>query len=326
VGEVALRALEAALETEKGTAKIATRILAARITGTSFNRNREWVDEDRGSFVQNYRQTEGGKDYSFTLEVEAASYEQLPWFFETAVKGSVTATGGGITFTPSSTGVTGDDLNSATIDFGDDTQMYQMTYCEANSFTLGFDTLAVGGAFPLKFSADYRTKSLTSNSQPSNALSYPTLTTIEATSATFYLGAIATAFASLPVVSGSLRSFSLSYDNAMSPKLFVGDGKEYSALGRGKRSVTFEGTFEGNAAGVTRFAEWDLNTSVRMRLKFVDGSKSFTIDGRIKFDTFDPVGSVETNTVYALNGSFEYDSDLDSDICFAFAGGQTTPT
>jgi hypothetical protein len=326
MGEVALRTLQGALETTKGTAKIATRILAAKITGPSFNRNREWVDEDRGSFVRNYRRVSGAKDYGFTLDVEAASYEQLPWFFETAVKGSVTATGGAITFTPSSTGVSGDDLSAATIDFGDDTGMFQMTYCEANSWTLGFDTLAVGAAQPVKWSGSYFAKSLTSNSQPSNALTYPTLTTIEATAGTFYLGPITTVFASLPAVSGSLRSFNLAYDSALSKKVFVGDGKEYSAIGRGKRSITFDAVFEGNAVGTTRFTEWDLDTSKRLRLKFVDSAKSFTIDGRVKFDTFDPVGAVDTNTVYALSGSFEYDATLASDIQFAFVNGESTPT
>jgi hypothetical protein len=328
VGEVALRFLQAGLENSaaKGTAVQATRILAARISGTSFTQERTWVDEDRGSFALNYRFTQGAKDYSFTLDADA-SYEQLAWLFQTAVKGSVSPTGGAVTFTPSTTGVTGDDLQSATIDFGDDSQAYQMKYCEANSFSLGFDTIGVGGTFPLKFSGNYRTKSLGSNSQPSNAsLTYPTLTTIEATSGTFYLGTTATAFASLPAVSGSLRSFSLNYDNKLAPKIFVGDGKEYSALGRGKRVVTFEGTFEGNSTGVSRFVDWDLATPRRMRLKFVDGGKSFTIDGQVVFTSFDPVGAVETNTVYAMAGEFQYDSTLTAEVVFAFVNGETSYT
>lgn len=324
MGEVALRYVQGALEVSKGSNVAATRILAAKVTGTNFNLNRQYVDEDRGSFAMNYRFTTGAEDNSFTLESEAASYEQLGWFLQTAVKGSVAPVGGTVTFTPSTSGVTGDDLQAASIEFGDDTQGYLLRYCEANTFSLDTGTIAVGASIPLKFSGEYMASSFTSNTK-TPGLSYPTLTTIDVADSTFYIGPTGTAFGSLSPLAGSLRAFKLTYNNNLAKKLFVGDGRTPSAMGRGKRTITFEATVEGNADGVSRFNEWKLGTTKRMRLKFATGAKSLTIDGRISFMSFE-IGDVDTNTVYNLAGEFEYDSDLTAEIQFVLANGESSYT
>ena len=318
MGEVALRFLQGAIETSKGSNKAATRIIAGRITSPEFNQPRTFVDEDRGSFAMNYRYASGVREYGFTLDVEQASYEQLPWLLQTAVKGSVSpstvgTTGKRVTFTPSTTGVTGDDLQAATFEFGDDTQAFSSTYCEATSFELGFQTLSVGNSIPLTFSGKYIAKSLGSNTKTAG-LSYPTLETIEAELATFYIGDTTTAYPALTALSGSLRSFSLKWDNKLARKVFVGDGKNFSAIGRGKREVSFDAVFEGDANGVTRFVEWDNATEKRIRLVFtgttISGSSPATareliIDGRVLFTAFDPIGAVDTNTVFAVSGVFK---------------------
>lgn len=330
MGEVALRFLQGSLDVSKGSNVAATRIIAGRITNPSFNQERAFVDEDRGSFAASYRYVTGAKDYGFTLDVEQVSYEQLGWVLQTAAKGSVAPVGGVTTFTPSTTGVTGDDLQAASFEFGDDTQGFLTTYCEANSWTLGFDALTPAGSFPLKFSGSYFASSLTSNTK-TPGLTYPTLTTIEATTGHFYIGTTSTAYASIAELKGSLRAFELQWDNALAKKLFVGDGKNFSAMGRGKRVVTFTATFEGNSDGVTRFVEWDLATEKRIRVSFVDDATHYLyIDGRVLFTAFDPVASIDTNTVFNIEGRFVVEntdnSGLDSDIRLTVGNGESSYT
>lgn len=330
MGEVALRFLQGSLETAKGSNVAATRVLAGRITSPSFNQERAFVDEDRGSFAASYRYTTGAKDYGFTLDVEQANYEQLGWFFQTALKGSVAPVGGVTTFTPSTTGVTGDDLQAASFEFGDDTQGFLVRYCEANSWTLGFDALTPAGSFPLKFSANYFASSLTSNTK-TPGLSYPTLTTIDATTAHVYIGSTSTAYGSLAELTGSLRAFEVQGDNALAKKLFVGDGKSFSQMGRGKRVITFSATFEGNAAGVARFVEWDLATEKRLRLTFTaDATHYLYLDGRVLFTAFDPVGSIDTNTVFAMEGRYIVEDSanggLSSDFRATVGNGESSYT
>lgn len=331
MGEVALRFLQGGLETSKGSNHAATRVIAGRITSPSFNQERAFVDEDRGSFAGNYRYTTGAKDYGFGLDVDQVSYEQFGWLLQTCAKGTVAPVGGVTTVTPSTTGVTGDDLQAATFEFGDDTQAFSAGYCEANSWTLGFDALKPSGSFPLKFSGTYFASSLGSNTK-TGGLSYPTLTTIEGTSGAFYIGTASTAYGSLAALGGSLRQFSLKWDNKLAKKLFVGDGKQFSAIGRGKREIAFDAVFEGNSDGVTRFVEWDLATEKRIRLAFTtsDGTKYLYIDGHVLFTSFDPVGTIDTNTVFNVSGVFMVEDTtsggLGAEIRLTVKNGETSYT
>jgi hypothetical protein len=330
-----------ALEATKGTAVAATRILMARVTNANFNQPREFVEEDRGTLVGATRFNAGVKDYTFAIEADGASYEQLGWFLETCLKGSVSATtvnttGKQYVFSPNTT-TAGDDLQAATFEFGDDTQSYRAAYCEGTSWTLAFDTLTVGQAAPLKLTVNYLTKSLASNTKTA-ALTSPTVESILGTSAHFYLGSASTAFGSLAEVTGSLRSFSLTSDNKLGRKVFVGDGDTYTNIGRGRRMTTFEAIFEADSNGVTRFVEWDLATAKRMRLQFVGSTiassapataKQLLIDGQIYFTAFDPIGEVDTNVVYKISGRYIEDSSLataNSDIAVTLRNAESSYT
>lgn len=327
MGEVALRFVQAGLEATKGTPVNATRILLARITNPNFNKPREFVEEDRGTLVGSQRFNDGVKDYTFSIE-GPANYEQIGWFFATAVKGSVVATtintaAKQYVYTPQTT-ATGDDLQSATIEFGDNTQEFESEYCEATGFTLGFDTLAVGQAAPVNMTTNYLTQSLTSNTKTAGLTPPATVNSILATGANWYTGSTSTAFGSLAELPGSLRSFNLDYQNGLGRKVFVGDGDTYSNIGRGRRVITFTAMVEGNADGVTRFVEWDLGTEKRQRLRFQGGqiagaspatTYKLIIDGRFVLTAFNPIGVVDTNTVFEISGRFLPDSTIsDSDL------------
>jgi len=336
MGEVALRFLQAGLEGTKGTATNATRILMARITSPKFEIPREFPEEDRGTLVAASRFYGGVFDGSFSIEQEA-TFEEFGWFAATAIAGSVSpatinTAAYAFTYTPQTTAA-GDDLQSATVEFGDDTQEFECEYCEATGFTLGFDTLKVGEAAPLQLKANYITQSLSSNTKTAG-LSSPTVETILGTNATIYLGTTSTAYASLSALTASLRAFELTYENNLGAKVFVGDGDAYSNIGRGRRVVTFTATIEGDSNGVTRFTEWKLGTEKRMRLLFqgsiISGAspattKKLRIDGRFVLTSFDPISSEDTNTVFVISGRFLPDSALsDAEIQFYLVNEQAT--
>ena len=320
MGEVALRFIQGGLESSKGTAVNAARILLGEITSTSFETPIEFIEEDRGTLTGNVRYIVGIKDHGFTFETPA-SYEQIGWHFATCLVGSVAASTVGATgkryiYTPQTT-AGGDNLQAATIEFGDNTQEFEVTYAEGTHWTLGFDTLAVGGTFPVNLSIDYISKAVASNTKTA-ALTIPTVETIDAALATFALGNTSTAYAALSTLTGSLRSFSLDYDNGLAKKVYVGDGRDLSNMGRGRRKITFDAIFEGDSNGVTRFTEWDTQTEKRIRLKFagttISGSspataKQLWIDGRVLFTAWE-LGTVDTNNVFQMHGEFLIDSAL----------------
>lgn len=340
MGEVALRFLQGSLESSKGSNTAATRVLMARLTNPSFTQPREFIEEDRGTLVAAGRFVAGVKDYTFGVTAPA-NYEQLGWFFETAVKGSVTATTVGTTgkryvFSPNTT-TAGDDLQAASFEFGDDTQGFLMKYCEATSWDLGFDTLTPGQAAPLTVNVNYLTSSLSSNTKTAS-LTPPTVNSILATGATFALGTTSIGFGSLTLVTASLRAFKIMSDNKLGRKVFVGDGLTYSNIGRGRRVTTFEATLEADSNGTTRFVEWDLATEKRMRITFaggtIAGSSPVTayqlwIDGRILFTSIDLIGEEDTNTVYKVTGRYLEDtanSTTNSDYTLTLTNLEATYT
>ena len=339
MGEVALRFLQGGYEATKGTGVPATRKLMARITNPNFNIPRDFIEEDRGTLVASTRFVEGVKDYTFSIAQEnGTTFEDLGWLFHTTVHGTAAPTtintaAYSRTYTPQTTAA-GDTLKSATIEFGDDTQEFECEYCEGEGFTLGFATLAVGQTAPVTMTTDFVTQSLTSNTKTS--LSAPTVETILATGANFYLGSESTAYALLSEVTGSLRAYTMTYVNNLGRKVYVGDGTTFSNIGRGRRVVTFTAQVEGDANGVTRFTEWDLGTYKRMRLLFQGGvitgttpatTKKLQIDGRFQLTQFDPIGEVDTNTVFQITGRYMPDTALsDAEVQFLLVNGEATYT
>ena len=311
MGEVAFRFLQGSLETSKGSNNAATRKLLARVTSLNIVQPKEYVEEDRGTLVAANRYVAGVDDVTLTVEAQA-TFEQLPWFLQTAVRGSVSPTTVGSTgkravFVPNTT-TSGDLLQAASLEFGDDTQGYLARYCEADKWTLGFDALQVGQAAPLMMTIDYIAKSVTSNSR-TTGLQDPTVESILATGARFMLGDTSTGYGSLSELPASLRSLKITGENKLGRKVFVGDGRQFSAVGPGRRMVTGEMTLEGDANGVTRFTEWKTETQKRMRLIFagstISGSSPATarqlwIDARFDITEFDVIGEIDTNTVYLL--------------------------
>lgn len=344
MGERAFAFLQGGLESSKGTAIAATRILMASLSSVNFNQPRDFPIEDRGTLVESTRFNAGVKDYTFTITATGISYEQLGWFLETCSKGSVAATTVGTTgkqyvFSPNTT-TTGDDLQAATFEFGDDTQGFRSTYCEGTSWSLGFSPLTVGQAAPLTLTVNYLAQTFTSNAKTAG-LSSPTVESILGTTGTWAIGSTSTAFQSLAAVTGQIRAFQIDSDNKLGRKSFVDSANlTFTSIGRGRRVTTFTATLEGDSNGVTRFVEWDLGTYKRIRLSLygsiIAASSPATvntmrIDGQVQFLTFNPIGTGPdgTNTVFEVTGRFIEDSTLptaNSDYALTLINNQTSYT
>src|SRR6266568_92450 len=127
----ALQKAQAFLETTRGTAAAATRIVYFD-RGAWFEQivGKEFPSEDRNSFVDNYRQVI--TDHRVQLSGGAdATFDDLAWWGQIFWKGSVAAVLSNTsvytrTFQPT---VATDDLQTATLEIGNDTQAYQVPYC-----------------------------------------------------------------------------------------------------------------------------------------------------------------------------------------------------
>ena len=75
MGERALAFLAGGLESTKGTAVAATRLLLARPTTVTLNQPRAFVSEDRGTLVDATRFNAGVKDYQWVLTAQGVSFE-----------------------------------------------------------------------------------------------------------------------------------------------------------------------------------------------------------------------------------------------------------
>lgn len=148
----ALQKAQAGLEATRGTGVAATRI-AYFDRGAWFEEliGREFPDEDRNSFINNYRAVTVSRMGRFSGAANA-TYPDLPWFLQSFAKGGVTAvvsntTVQTYTFAPTATT---DDLKTVTWEVGNDTQAYQLPYSLAEKLELTWQ-----GGGPVKLNVDY---------------------------------------------------------------------------------------------------------------------------------------------------------------------------
>ncbi len=127
----ALQKAQAALEVTRGTALAATRIVYLD-RGAWFEQlvGREFPQEDRNSFIDNYRQLTVSQMVKLAA-IARDTFDDLPWWGQLFWKGGVTGVLSNTsvytyTFQPT---VASDDLKTATLEIGNDTQAYQIPYC-----------------------------------------------------------------------------------------------------------------------------------------------------------------------------------------------------
>ncbi len=147
-----LQKAQAGLESTRGTGIAATRIVYFD-RGAWFEEliGREFPDEDRNSFIQNYRNVTVSRMARLSGGANA-TFEDLAWYLQSFGKGGVTGVLSNTTVYTYTTTPTAssDDLKTVTWEIGNDTQAYQLPYGLGEKLELSW----VGGQ-PVKLNVDY---------------------------------------------------------------------------------------------------------------------------------------------------------------------------
>lgn len=325
MGEVALRKLQAAIEVTRGLDLAATRKVYA-IGHMEKNIDLLAPAEDRGTFISNYRSSLGVVTASLPL-TGGASYEDLPWWFQLALKGGVTGVLSAVTaytYTFVPTAAT-DDLKSATFEWGDDTQAFQMNYGMVDTMEIsmalnGFWSFSVG-----LIGSDMSTTTFTA------ALADRTVEDVNSYLTKLAIGAAGAVPSSY--MTGRFIGFKLSINNHLARKYFAdGVAPTIGGMGRGKREFSLEITFEGNAATITERGVWEAGTNRVARITAtgtaIAGStgpvnRSVDIVFPGKWQAY-VVGERDTNTTFVATMRNEYDSALAYDLSAAVTNALVT--
>jgi len=321
-GEVALRKIQAALEVTRGTDLAATRKVYAKGQMTK-EANWQVPEEDRGTFISQYRSSLGIVTAAFPLS-GGCTYEDQPWWNQLWLKGGVSGVLSATsvyTYTFVPTPAT-DDLKSATFEWGDDTQAFQMNYGMIDTFDITgaldsfwhFDAGVIG--------TDMGSTTFT------GALSDRTCEDINTYLTRLALGAAGAVPSSY--MTGRFISFKLSGKNNLARKWFAdGVAPTIGGIGRGKREFELEVTMEGNAATITERGVWEAGTNRVARITATGTNipasspttpKSADIVVPGKWRAF-AVGERDTNTIVTGTLMPEYDATLAYDLSFAVANG-----
>lgn len=281
-GIKALRRIQLGAETAAGTNAVATAIWRGLGMGKD-NRETTFVEEDiglLGDALRTYVAKTGGE---VTLE-GIASFEQLPYIFQSAFYATTPTTDTSSakiwTWTVQSAStdpIQTTDLQTYTVEFGDNQQAEYMNYCFTREFKLSG---TVGEALQVSATMEGRTVATTDFTA---GISIPTVESILFTNGTLYIDP-STDASGTTQVSNTLFAVDL---NVMSGwrGYPAADGRtDFSFVKRTKEEITCSVTFEHNASAVAEKAAWRNQTERNMRLKFTGNALSST-DVGATYDT-----------------------------------------
>lgn len=324
-GEVALRKVQAGLEATRGTAVAATRKVYAKGQMTK-DLNFQVPEEDRGTFIKQYRSTLGIATAAFP-QTAGLTYEDGPWWSQLWLKGGVTGVLSNLTvFTYTFVPTAGtDDIKSATFEWGDDTQEFRMPFGMVDTFDITGALESFWHADIGVIGSDMATNTFTA------ALGERTVEDINMYLTKLALGA--TGVVPSSYMTGRFIGFKLSGKNNLNRKWFAdGVSPTIGGMGRGKREFALEVTMEGNAATITERGVWEAGTNRVARVTAtgttIAGSSpatSRTADIIVpgKWSAY-VVGERDTNTIFTGTLMSEYDGTLTYEISVEFKNALST--
>lgn len=313
MGEVALRKIQGVIEATRGVDLAATRKVYAK---GRMLKDQQLLrpEEDRGTFIKNYRSALGIVTASFPI-TGGVTYEDLPWYAQSSIKGGVTSTVVDTTvrrwaFVPTAST---DDLQTATYEWGDDTAAFQMNYGMMD--TLELSGVANTGGF-WSFSADIIGTDM-ADTTFTGAIGERVVEDVNMFLTKCAIGAAGAVPSSY--MTGRFIGFKFNLNNHLARKFFAdGTAPTLGGIGRDKREVTLEVTMEGNAATITERDAWEAGTSRVVRITAtgttIAGSSpthARTVDLIVcgKWRSFE-VSERDTNTIFVGLLEAEYDATL----------------
>ncbi len=275
---------------------------------------------DRGRNVRNM----GGSGYkgvrsaAVTVPSEVRFEDIILWL--ELIYGHVDPTGAFTWLYPFETGAS--SCIPATIETGNiDTAAAQerIVSCLIDSLTMGFSAITAGQASPWTLSAQLLGFTLESNALTGSLSGIdPILETVQGHLTQLYQGPIATPFADLPELAGSLRSFTMTANRNLRLRAYGGTTDLATKFGFGDLSTaTYEMVVAVNADSQSDLHDvWNTSGGVlgekRIRVKATgSASKLFTIDALAGMFAV-PWDDSDGERVYKISGEFADDTDLDA--------------
>lgn len=261
--ETILRLNQAGLESTRGTAVAATRKVYAQIE-PSYERPLAWFTDTSGTYTSRRRASYGRERVMFSA-TDVATFEDLAWWFQLALKGGVTGSGTsgeGYTyaFQPS---LSTDDLKSMTLEFGESGNPYEADQVMVDSWTLRGDP--DNDAEPgYMFEASMMGRTVATTTYTS-AITDRTTEVITARGTKLYVNTSAATIGTTQL-SGYLINWSITGNNNLTYKAFAENETSAAAnrVGRGER------TFDGEVT-----VEFDSDTTAIGWSKLRNGSQLF---------------------------------------------------
>jgi hypothetical protein len=220
-----------------------------------------------------------------TLSMDEGVYEYLPVLFNMLMVGATTAGTGKWQYKPTLT--TAGVYDTTTIEFGDDTEQYEVEYCMCrrvrNSGRTGADE-------PVKVEAELFGRQITVTSFTAAQTLKATLTPMIANMATF---SIDTTWAGLggTAKTGLLREWDIEILNGLHPKFFANGTMTFGGYGEGDLAVLATFVYEGNADADAEYDAFAAQTSRAMRLLIGDATNGLQIDMFGRYEEIIPLAS-----------------------------------
>lgn len=278
MAEMVLRKIQYGLESIKGTAVAATKLMLGAPMVINPDRKPVYPQDMAGVRARSTRSQIYAYLVRNSLKFDDAHplyYQILPMLFSCGLKGSVTpteTTGGQgdwlWNFTPSLTAA--NVPQSITLEAGDDVQEYESEYVMFERLRFGGTVAQDGGASPVNADADFFGRQWTASTF-TGALSIPSTEIANAGQARFYRN-VSWATVGNTEVAGILRGFDIEILTGIHPKFFGSANKYFSGYGESYIDVMANFTFEGNSDANAIWALMNTQALSVVRLK-VEGSQ-----------------------------------------------------
>jgi hypothetical protein len=280
-GIKALRRIQMGPETTAGTNVVASAIWRGTGMGQD-TRETTFVEEDiglLGDALRTYVAKTGGE---VTFE-GIASFEQIPYFLQSGFYKTAPTTDASSAkiwawdVQDSSTDpIQTTDLQTYTVEFGDNQQAEYMNYCFTREFNL---TGTVGEALQVSATMEGRTVATTDFT---SGIGIPTVESILFTNGKLYIDASSDTLGTTQV---SQTLFAVDLNVTTGWRAYpAADGRtDFSFAKRTKEEITCSVTFEHNATAVAEKAAWRNQTERALRLRF-DGNALSSTDAGATYD------------------------------------------
>jgi len=280
-GIKSLRRIQGGAEATAGTTVPATWIWRGTGVGKDLSEI-TFVEEDIGLLsdaLRTYKAKTGGE---VTFE-GVASFEQLGYFFQSGVFAATPTTDTSSASvwtwthaTASTDPVATTDLQTYTLEFGDNQQAEYMAYCFTREYNL---TGNVGEALMLNATLEGRTVG-TTDFTPSTDVTIPTVESILFSNGTLYIdSSTSSSDIGTTQVSQTLFNADLSHTTGWRGYPAADGSTHFSFVKRTKDELTLSLTFEHNASAVAEKSAWRNQTERAIRLMFTGNALSSTDAG-----------------------------------------------